>query len=943
MAEEEQEWHLIDTENYNAPIVVLCEPTTHGAYNRGDVMHRAAFDLFRTFAIQNGMSPEDFAFISVAPPLTDEAKASDGRTNKYVLEFREEMVLRMQQYEKAKLVIYYGKMAGCSLMGKAVKINEHRGQIHKEDPVLGVPFLPLFSPNHVLQRPQVRDIYESDFRLAKVFEENDWDWETFNSSMMTGDYRWVTDLQFLLDEPPKAIAVDTETRGYKWYDGCRILCVQISYAKNKAVCVPIDIAYWNDPERIDESSAHLPRLDGRLRQKIINQLKQLLNHPDVYVGGHNLKFDLHAFLNHGITVRNWAHDTMQLAFVVDDNMERKGLDDCVRRWIPDMAGYADEFNSQTDKSRMWDVNHRDMMNYGCGDADVTRRLMFRLMALGKADAANWRCYTKIQMPSLRTFFRMERKGLQVNTEALYNLGEVAKTQQRQLWEELVGQIDGGIKREYLEEADQRKPLEKQLNLGSAALVNDWLFLDERGLCLEPKVFTKTTRKLAPEERVPSTSSKDHLPYFEHLDPVAKLIDYKKISKLTSTYIGEPLTVEHIPVKVLKSGNKFAKAAQDILEAEGLIDECSFDLPQGNDPDFGGETPAGIGPEGATKTIVLDVNGFPWWRTVHPPTGFWKYLSPSNYIHPSFFLHRTVTGRSASADPNGQNIPKRGRTPMMKQLVKAYRRIFVAPPGWKLIECDLSQAELRLTAWRAKDRRMLKIYREGGDIHAATAMATMGLSQAQWDALPDDERDLARFRAKAVNFGFIYGMGGTKYVGYAKCEYGIDVTEEEAWNIRNLFFANYAQLQQWHQEQRRKAKKGRAVRALHGALRRLPAVESSEDYIQGEAMRQAINSEIQRFASDLGLMGMNRFARDCPWDKFHPVAFIHDAVVALAREEHVEEAMSSLKWYMQTPPLKKWFNLYSPLPLLADIQMGDNLGEMEELDIEAKCPEWYTHD
>ena len=278
---------------------------------------------------------------------------------------------------------------------------------------------------------------------------------------------------------------------------------------------------------------------------------------------------------------------------------------------------------------------------------------------------------------------------------------------------------------------------------------------------------------------------------------------------------------------------------------------------------------------------------------------------------------------------------------MKKLVKAYRNVFTAPPGHLLIECDLSQAELRIIAWMAKDKKMLEIYRMGGDIHTATAIAVLGITQEQWENYTKDEQDLFRFRAKAVNFGFCFSMGAAKYVGYAKTEYNIDVTERQAETIRNTYFNLYANLRGWHTGQRNLAARDRQVRALHGALRRLPSVDSSEESIKGEAMRQAINSPVQRFASDLGLIAMTRFGNCCPWDKFRPVAFIHDAVIVATKVAHAEEAMSAIKWFMQTPPLKKWFGLKTPIPILADVSIGATLGDMmERPDIEAKQPVWW---
>lgn len=136
---------------------------------------------------------------------------------------------------------------------------------------------------------------------------------------------------------------------------------------------------------------------------------------------------------------------------------------------------------------------------------------------------------------------------------------------------------------------------------------------------------------------------------------------------------------------------------------------------------------------AQAVPIADVGG---------PTGFWKYIYEDR-IHPSFLLHRTVTGRTASADPNAQNFPKRG------PLAKAYRKIFVPSDGYVFVECDLSQAELRIAAWMANDPAMLRIYREGGDIHAATAAAVMGITLEAFNALPSEVKKAKRQQAKAV--------------------------------------------------------------------------------------------------------------------------------------------------------------------------------------------------
>jgi uracil-DNA glycosylase family 4 len=284
----------------------------------------------------------------------------------------------------------------------------------------------------------------------------------------------------------------------------------------------------------------------------------------------------------------------------------------------------------------------------------------------------------------------------------------------------------------------------------------------------------------------------------------------------------------------------------------------------------------------------------------------------------------------SEDPNGQNIPKRGK------MAKAYRRSFVAPPGYFVLEADLSQAELRISASMASEPTMLKIYREGGDIHKETALIVLGISKARFAELPKDEQKSARQKAKAVNFGFIYGMGWRKFIGYAKTQYGVEFTEEEAQRIRDAFFRKYSRLTAWHERQRREAQQHGEVRSYSGRIRHLPMIYSDDEMIQQEAGRQSINSPVQEFASSLGVMAIGRLVQEIDPEYLAPIAFVHDAIFCYVKAEYLEWGAKTLKWYMETNPLEEWFGVRLPCPIVADVSFGLNFGdtfEMEGLTLE----------
>ena len=308
-------------------------------------------------------------------------------------------------------------------------------------------------------------------------------------------------------------------------------------------------------------------------------------------------------------------------------------------------------------------------------------------------------------------------------------------------------------------------------------------------------------------------------------------------------------------------------------------------------------------------------------------GFHKYIF-DGLVRPSYSLVGTVTGRSSSRDPNGQNFPKRGK------LAKEYRKIFKAPKGWVFLSCDLSQAELRIAAMMSGDENMLKVYADGGDIHRTTAAGAMKITLDAFFKLPKEVQDLKRFQAKAVNFGFLYGMWWVKFRSYAKTEYGIDFTEAEAKEIRENFFRTYPRLEAWHQYVQELVMEKGFIRTFDGRIRHLPGVRSPDESVAKQAMRQGINSPVQSIASDLGIMALGRlmpFLRKKGYDKWlKPCGFIHDAVVCLVREDKVAHAASLVKYYMENNPLQKWFGWTPEIPIIADAEIGRTLAKTYEL-------------
>lgn len=942
----EQDGNLNTLGKLDAPIIIITDAPGKHVYETGGVMSAAQMKLLQRVAKESSIPGAEFRIITPCPNIPDEISTSERKIGEFLAVYRQEMLDAVAESTDPKLIITFGKVALRQLMGRQVKMMEARGSLTTCDAAPGAAVLPLLSPAHVLRRPENFPIFQGDFLQVGTLRDENWDASVFGTLTDSAEYEWVTDLSPLIKNRPKLFTLDAETRGLEWRNGRKaILCVQITTRPGHAYVVPLDKEYFNDPKLRGNSTRHLPKLTDAMIAKLVAQLKDLCGDHSIRIAGHNLKFDIHHLLNYGVEIANWAIDTMQLAFSVDDNMQIKSLDECVRRWVPEYAGYADLFNEETDKANMHLVPHDKMLRYAGGDTDATFRLATALVSLSKEDARQFNCFNRVQMPALEAFVGMERAGIRMDKKALTELGTLFKKTEVELYAELTKMAikkAPDICRKYAESKDG-------LKFTPAFLIE--LLFGEHGFKLRPRVWTDTTRRLPMEQRIPSTSANDHLPYFEHVPFVAKLIQYKKLQKMRTGYVGMEGGYTYKEIVRLKNG-KLPVAAERIIndnhsdEFKYLLDPVKPTAPAAkpssvpvrrrsintpstakpkqdlSQPRFSESEPL----KAISDKLTLDADGRLWKTTVVEPSGFWQHLIGGDIMHPFFRLDNTVTGRSSS---NLQNIPK--RDPIM---AKAFRKCFTARPGNVLIECDLSQAELRIMAWAANEKNMLRIYREGGDIHKSTAAGIKGCSQ-------DEVTKMDRQAAKAVNFGLIYLMWWTALQATAKTSYQVNMSAAQAEASYKGFFAMYPGVAAYHKSTIEFVKKNAYVRALHGALRRLPSINSDDEGIRKECERQSVNSPIQRFGSDIGLMGLARFSRDCPKDKMWPVAFIHDAVVIECKEEFAEEALSAIKFYMQSVPFQDWFGITPPIPITADPSLGYNLAEMEEReDVQAVAPGWY---
>lgn len=282
---------------------------------------------------------------------------------------------------------------------------------------------------------------------------------------------------------------------------------------------------------------------------------------------------------------------------------------------------------------------------------------------------------------------------------------------------------------------------------------------------------------------------------------------------------------------------------------------------------------------------------------------WQRWCINGRMHPSYLIHGTVTGRPSCKDPNLQQTP---RDPRIRSLI-------TAPPGWVLVDADLSQIELRIVAELSQDPALLFAYQTGIDVHTNTVQEIFGI------ATPTKEE---RKQGKSINFGFIFGMWWTRFAKYALDKYQVVFTDAQAKRIRKAFFKVYAGIPPWHTKQKRYANKYGEVRNLMGRLRRLPAAMKNDDSWQcKEAERQAINSPVQSLDSDILLCGAIEVHNTISHDICRIVGTIHDSILMEVREDKIMEVATQVKAIMEHSKLIDEFQVELSVPIIAEVEVG----------------------
>ena len=574
-------------------------------------------------------------------------------------------------------------------------------------------------------------------------------------------------------------AFDTETTSLNYIEA-EIVGVSFAVAPDRAAYVPLAHDYPGAPAQLD-------------RQRVLAELKPLLENPDVRKLGQNLKYDANVLANYGISLAGIAHDSMLESYVLDSTGTRHDMDSLALKYLGEKTITFEEVAGKGAKQLTFNqVAIEQAAPYAAEDAAITLRLHESLWPKLQAVPSLSGLYESLELPLIPVLSRIERNGAQVDRQKLADQSH-----------ELSQRLDAL-------ETQAHEMAGETFNLGSPKQLGHILF--EK---LELPVLKKTPKG------APSTAE-DVLAELALDYPLpAVLMEYRSLSKLKSTYTDK--------------------------------------LPE----------------------MISAVSG---------------------RVHTSYHQAVTATGRLSSSDPNLQNIPIR------TEEGRRIRQAFCAPKGFKIVAADYSQIELRIMAHLSQDAGLLHAFSEDLDVHSATAAEVFG---TPLEKVSGDQRR----KAKAINFGLIYGMSA---FGLAK---QLNLGRHEAQEYIDRYFDRYPGVARYMDETRALAHEQGYVETLYGRRLYLPEINARNKQRQQAAERTAINAPMQGTAADiikLAMIDVDAWLTETALDA-KMIMQVHDELVFEVADEACETLCNNVTERMANV-------IELQVPLLTEVGVGANWDE-----------------
>lgn len=286
---------------------------------------------------------------------------------------------------------------------------------------------------------------------------------------------------------------------------------------------------------------------------------------------------------------------------------------------------------------------------------------------------------------------------------------------------------------------------------------------------------------------------------------------------------------------------------------------------------------------------------------------WIDRAIDSRIYPNFHLASTITGRTSSSKPNIQQVPRN----------KDLKSLFTAPEGWKFVQVDFSQMELRMAAIVAGVSELKRLYKAGEDVHENMAKSILNK-----DSVTKQERSIA----KPVNFGFLYGMSYKAFPDYALVSYGQEFTQHQAQQIKNTYMSQYEELPLYYETVDGLLMEQSFLDTLFGRRYKIDWADFPTNQDRNALSRQARNAGVQTPANDYALLALIE-NHEQSFDNVRIVATVHDSVLLeIKDDERMLPTLRKIKDIMEKP---KYVNKYLKLldrkpldiPIVADVELG----------------------
>jgi len=633
-----------------------------------------------------------------------------------------------------------------------------------------------------------------------------------------------------------------------------------------------------------------PFTDAQVKSIIRYFERYVFSNPAIRKIAHNTKFDMHIARIYGVKhFRGRFDDTMVMSHCLDETV-RHGLKELGQTYFPKFTGYEDEV-----KKYNWATIPLEILSkYGGSDTDLTLRLAVQLESKLLEDSRVYKLYRNLQMAFLKPAFEAEHLGMLVDRAGLEDKVGAANSLISNVMARL---LDNPVVRKF--ESIQRTKLTDEVIANTEAKLKT--LRDKANDAYLEKTYTlqDTANAFAQSHGV---NSEPHLKALKKLRELPKPKDTATITKLADTlsrakageisnlYDGfNPASVPQLKALLYtKDGFNFKEPKTEATAQKNLLEL----------PDSKGFVENLILLRSLEKTTSTYLNGI------------LERLDAEDRVHTSFLQHGTKSGRLSSRDPNLQNLPdpNRVKNEEAKQVTAYVKSSFTAPEGYYMVQADFSQAELRIVADYANETNMIQAYAEDKDLHAITGAKLANKTLEEFYQLDPKEQKSLRTKAKAANFGLLYGMGLDGFLDYAKNNYGLILTKKEGEQVINDFFSLYPKLKEYHATYVAKGKKFGYVRTLFGRKRHLPDIKSSDNFLRSNDERVAINSPIQGTAGEFTIFSIVLLAMRLGNDgKAYIVNTIHDSIILYIRKDVIDEVCHLIKKTAENPPTLPYFD------------------------------------